>query len=316
MDFSALLNKEISKKKEEAQSVAKESKYLRRGEVERERVRKYEEEQEEARRLREEKLKREREQEDMEREQRSSKRKRGRPDEQQQQQQSLQQQEEADEDLPDLDKQGVKSRLRQLDEPVTIFGETDGMRIRRLLKAERRQQKRLEIERENALLNEEGGLLIEPQKVRDDQSTVNLQIRAYLKYLLARWELVLKERGQETQTEALEVLRQTDDSITLLLNKLRKQTLHEDVFASLATLIIHLQHQEYRQANDTYIKMSIGNAAWPIGVTAVGIHARSAQDKITGKDKVANIMKSEDTRKWLTAVKRLITFAEGHQISI
>lgn len=312
MDFSALLNKEIAKKKEEAQSVAKESKYLRRGEVERERVRKYEEEQEEARKRREEKLKREREQEEEEREQR--KRKRGRRVEEPREEQAT---EEKDEDLPALDKQEVKSRLRQLDEPVTIFGESDNARIRRLLKAEKKQQKKAEIERENALLGgDRTELMIQPQKVRDDQETVNLQIRAYLKYLMAKWELVLKESEPASDKEpAYQILRQTDESITILLNKLRKRTLHEDIFASLATLTMYLQQQDYRQANDTYIKMSIGNAAWPIGVTAVGIHARAAQEKITGKDQVANIMKSEDTRKWLTAVKRLVTFAEGHQIA-
>jgi pre-mRNA-splicing factor 18 len=315
MDFSALLNKEIAKKKAEAESVAKESKYLRRGEVERERERKYEEEQEEARRKREEKLKREREQEEEEREQR--KRKRGRRVEEARDQQEMEEEKGVDEDLPDLDKQEVKSRLRQLDEPVTIFGESDNARIRRLLKAEKKQQKKTEIERENALLGgDRAGLMIEPQNVRDDQETVNLQVRAYLKFLIAKWELVLKDNEATSDNEAYQILRQTDESVTILLNKLRKQSLHEDVFASLATLTMHLQQRDYRQANDTYIKMSIGNAAWPIGVTAVGIHARSAQDKITGKDQVANIMKSEDTRKWLTAVKRLITFAEGHQISL
>lgn len=34
------------------------------------------------------------------------------------------------------------------------------------------------------------------------------------------------------------------------------------------------------QANDSYLQMAIGNAPWPIGVTMVGIHARTGREKI------------------------------------
>lgn len=38
--------------------------------------------------------------------------------------------------------------------------------------------------------------------------------------------------------------------------------------------------REYVKANDIYLKMSIGNATWPMGVTMVGIHERSGREKI------------------------------------
>lgn len=37
---------------------------------------------------------------------------------------------------------------------------------------------------------------------------------------------------------------------------------------------------EFVKANDAYIVTAIGKAAWPIGVTSVGIHNRSAHDKM------------------------------------
>jgi pre-mRNA-splicing factor 18 len=47
-----------------------------------------------------------------------------------------------------------------------------------------------------------------------------------------------------------------------------------------------MQNRSYQKANDAYLRMSIGNAAWPIGVTSVGIHERSAREKI-GQDNIA-----------------------------
>ena len=43
------------------------------------------------------------------------------------------------------------------------------------------------------------------------------------------------------------------------------------------------------QANDMYLEMAIGNAPWPIGVTMVGIHARTGREKIFAQN-VARIL--------------------------
>ena len=60
------------------------------------------------------------------------------------------------------------------------------------------------------------------------------------------------------------------------------------------------------QANDTYLQMAIGNAAWPIGVTMVGIHARTGREKIFSKH-VAHVMNDETQRKFIQGLKRLMT---------
>lgn len=65
-----------------------------------------------------------------------------------------------------------------------------------------------------------------------------------------------------------------------------------------------------RAANDQYLLAAIGNSAWPIGLTMVGIHERSGREKIQ-TDKVAHVMNNELQRKYLTSVKRLITFAQS-----
>ena len=66
---------------------------------------------------------------------------------------------------------------------------------------------------------------------------------------------------------------------------------------------------EFVKAHDAYMDVAIGRAAWPIGVTMVGIHARSGRAKIESS-KVAHVMNSELQRKYLTSVKRLLSYAQ------
>lgn len=68
-------------------------------------------------------------------------------------------------------------------------------------------------------------------------------------------------------------------------------------------------------AMDQYIKMAIGNAPWPIGVTMVGIHERSAREKIY-TNSVAHIMNDETTRKYLQSIKRLMTLCQRRYPSL
>jgi pre-mRNA-splicing factor 18 len=67
--------------------------------------------------------------------------------------------------------------------------------------------------------------------------------------------------------------------------------------------------RDYLAAMDQYIKLAIGNAPWPIGVTMVGIHERSAREKIY-TNTMAHIMNDETTRKYLQSVKRLMTLCQ------
>lgn len=67
---------------------------------------------------------------------------------------------------------------------------------------------------------------------------------------------------------------------------------------------------DYHMAGDAYIRLAIGNAAWPIGVSAVGLHERAAREKV-GEGVQAHVMNDEAQRKYITTIKRLITYAQG-----
>jgi pre-mRNA-splicing factor 18 len=69
---------------------------------------------------------------------------------------------------------------------------------------------------------------------------------------------------------------------------------------------------QYVLASQIYMGIAIGNSPWPIGVTHVGLHERSAREKISFKHATgaAHIMNDEATRKYIQALKRLITFCQ------
>ena len=70
------------------------------------------------------------------------------------------------------------------------------------------------------------------------------------------------------------------------------------------------RRRNYHMAGDAYIRLAIGNAAWPIGVSAVGLHERAAREKV-GEGVQAHVMNDEAQRKYITTIKRLVTYAQS-----
>lgn len=79
----------------------------------------------------------------------------------------------------------------------------------------------------------------------------------------------------------------------------------QDVLRAMAEIVHFMQTRSYQQANDAYLRLSIGNAAWPIGVTSIGLHERSAQEGIS-EGVIAHVLNDEVSRKWIQAVKRSV----------
>ncbi|KAG9127175.1 mRNA splicing protein prp18 [Ceratobasidium sp. 392] len=136
-----------------------------------------------------------------------------------------------------------------------------------------------------------------------------------LKRVLKEWEQSMAERPdnikRSTQGKLAAATQvQSAEYLKPLFKQLRsKVTMAADVLAKLAEIVHHMQKREYQKANDAYLRLSIGNAAWPIGVTMVGIHERSAREKISS-DQVAHVLNDEVSRKYIQSVKRLLTFAQ------
>jgi pre-mRNA-splicing factor 18 len=79
-------------------------------------------------------------------------------------------------------------------------------------------------------------------------------------------------------------------------------------------IIEEIKQRNYQHANEIYLQLSIGNQAWPIGVTSIGIHDRTAREKLSYYSNVksqAHIMNDEATRKYLHGISRLIKAVQG-----
>ncbi|RLV93697.1 Pre-mRNA-splicing factor 18 [Spathaspora sp. JA1] len=141
--------------------------------------------------------------------------------------------------------------------------------------------------------------------IQTNKDNLYIILRVYTKEMIKTWEGSIQSSDKEQQL----LLFETKRDIVPLLYELRTGKLTDDILTSLSTIIYYIQQKDYRHANESYMKLSIGNVAWPIGVLNVGIHARSASERITGQKKTANIMIDDKTRRWITSVKRLITMA-------
>ncbi|KAG4913161.1 hypothetical protein AAZX31_19G143100 [Glycine max] len=140
------------------------------------------------------------------------------------------------------------------------------------------------------------------------------KILVFFKKLLNEWKQELREMPEaEKRTAKGKSMVATFKQCARYLNPLfkfcRKKVLPDDIRQALLLMVECCMKRDYLAAMDHYIKLAIGNAPWPIGVTMVGIHERSAREKIY-TNSVAHIMNDETTRKYLQSVKRLMTFCQ------
>ncbi|XP_059581782.1 pre-mRNA-splicing factor 18 isoform X4 [Alligator mississippiensis] len=149
----------------------------------------------------------------------------------------------------------------------------------------------------------------------DDHKDMDI-ITKFLKFLLGVWakELNAREdyvkRGVQGKLSSA-TQKQTESYLRPLFRKLRKRTLPADIKESITDIIKFMLQREYVKANDAYLQMAIGNAPWPIGVTMVGIHARTGREKIFSKH-VAHVLNDETQRKYIQGLKRLMTICQKH----
>lgn len=145
---------------------------------------------------------------------------------------------------------------------------------------------------------------------RGNNELDHLVIHTLLEFLLKMWIAQVNSLSLEKMSANVKIARatcmQTKVYMKPLLRKLKTKSLPEDILDSLVLIVKMLLSREYIKASDAYLQMAIGNAPWPIGVTMVGIHARTGREKIFSKN-VAHVMNDETQRKYIQGLKRLMT---------
>ena len=248
-----------------------------------------------------------------------------------------------------LTRKEVVRRLREREKPIRLFGESDYeafMRLKELEMLEPEVNKGFKNDFQDAMQKvdenyvkellestpgDEEKASSEEVKTQADETTYeevmemseefgkNVKhdsqvILKYLKLILSMWEDELNKRPEVIKRSLHGKLDsatrvQTVNYIKPLFRKLKKQTVSEDIFSCLVDIVKFLIQRDYLKATEAYLEMAIGNAPWPLGVTMVGIHARTGREKISDRY-VAHVLNDETQRKYIQALKRLMTQAQ------
>ncbi|XP_051579991.1 pre-mRNA-splicing factor 18 isoform X2 [Myxocyprinus asiaticus] len=249
-----------------------------------------------------------------------------------------------------LSRQEVIRRLRERGEPIRLFSESDYDAFQRLRKIEilapevnkglrndlKAAMDKIDQQYLNEIVGGEGAELDTQHdlKVHEENTTIEeLEalgaslgtgddvrdmdiIDKVLRFLLGVWAKDLNSREDLVKRSvqgklASATQKQTESYLKPLFRKLRKKNLPADIKESITDIIKFMLEREYVKANDAYLQMAIGNAPWPIGVTMVGIHARTGREKIFSKH-VAHVLNDETQRKYIQGLKRLMTICQKH----
>jgi pre-mRNA-splicing factor 18 len=132
--------------------------------------------------------------------------------------------------------------------------------------------------------------------------------------LLTEWEAALLARPMDVSSSAqgradYGAFAQTSEHMAPFFRLCKARTVPPDVAALLAEITTALLRGDYLSAGDAYIRLSIGKAAWTLGVSQVGIHERIARERIY-VGKLPHVLNDEVQRKYVTGIKRLMTFMQ------
>ncbi|KAG5519839.1 hypothetical protein PMAC_000114 [Pneumocystis sp. 'macacae'] len=335
MDF---LTAEISKKRKENELVASKStqKYFKRGDLEKEREKAYYEEKKRIDDEKEKRLKKKRELLEEEENKRTLFKERY---------QKLRFGNQNGNFLEEISKEELIKKLRDKNQPICLFGESFDDRKKRLFNIELIEERRkkqenklsesLEFEEKNFQQSKDkieelkmeyasnpNALDINLNELKTNPDNIYIKILVYFEVLLndqhtliELWKKTLDERPDDVKESkqgksVLENQQKSQKDLQVFFNLLKKKTMKNDILEGVSKITYHCQRRQYVKANDAYLQLSIGNAAWPIGVTMVGIHERSAREKLH-KGQTGHVLNDEATRKWLQAIKRLLTFIQS-----
>jgi pre-mRNA-splicing factor 18 len=107
--------------------------------------------------------------------------------------------------------------------------------------------------------------------------------------------------------------KETREYLRPLFSRLQKKTIDAELLAGLKLITDAMKDRNYLHAYKLYMAVAIGNSPWPIGVTHVGLHERANRERIGFKKNSqgnAHIMNDEASRKYIQALKRLMTFVQ------
>ena len=185
----------------------------------------------------------------------------------------------------DIEEDDLRSKLRELEEPTVLFAESHAARLRRYrtLVAPKPVLSNTPIPTTLPLVSE-AEMLVEitkppPPKTKERAHLLS-QLASYFTMILIEWIGALDGRDAAVKASsqgktAASAMEQSRENLRPLFKKLESGDIENGVLEPIIEIVRAAQRRRYVEANDAYLTLSIGKAAWPIGVTMVGIHERS-----------------------------------------
>ncbi|KAJ3615504.1 hypothetical protein Zmor_016359 [Zophobas morio] len=229
----------------------------------------------------------------------------------------------------------VMKQLRDRNEPIRLFGESDEARLKRLQYIKTHESEEVGLRNDLMLAEDEAQQKFldeilnlsgqDPQQLAKEKEKKRKEVKMVIDLTKGELLELIGKAGkndyfinQEFTLKFVQTFKllyiselakynQTKAYLQPLMEKLQLRTLDEDMAFFFSQIVTCCLKREYIEADELYMKLSIGNAAWPIGVTMVGIHARTGREKIFS-GKVAHVLNDEEQRKYIQAFKRLVTF--------
>lgn len=134
-------------------------------------------------------------------------------------------------------------------------------------------------------------------------------------WLLVNQEKSLEERQSEEGKQEILIYNQTKKFLKPFLEKIKQNDAPKAILNIFFEIAIFCMDGDYLRAHEKYFELAIGNAPWPIGVAMAGIHERSYSTR-NHCTQEPHIYKEEKVRRYLMAVKRIITFLEKHKLKL
>jgi len=149
-------------------------------------------------------------------------------------------------------------------------------------------------------------------------------IRAWARKALKAWEKELADRPEEEKKKAsvkVEIAqhRQVRRDVRPLQKRLRLYVMEEVLLDKIHVIVKFAADREYRNASEAYLDLSIGKAAWPVGLgcggsmlmeDAIGLHDRF--NRMAQVKDIAYHLNDDVTRKFVQALKRLMSVAQRY----
>jgi Prp18 domain-containing protein/pre-mRNA processing factor 4 (PRP4)-like protein len=293
MDFASLMKSQITASKTIAKSDNADTKYIKGSEREAQRQQAYQAEQEAleaARREKQNKRRRLEEEEAEKKREREEKRRRLAEDSRRKQQEEEEQAERArrkrlgfpelpvtkspepniDEDTGDVDPKTVVKELRELGEPVKLFGETQKQQLQRWRRLTGKDAAPIvtngPIPTTLELVPEEKMKV--PEKAPKDvegKKFLFRQLASYFTMVLEEWQYAMASRTDEVKNSyqgkaAHNAMVQARENLRPFFKKIEKAEIDDAVLDAVVEIVHAAQERRYVDANDGYLRLSIGKA--------------------------------------------------------